>query len=132
MRYVLQYFYYGGCVYAALKKWARALHLLEICLSVPNQQTTSAIQVSFLILKTKYRRHDFLLAGGVAVCFYLKPPAKAGSKLLQCCAGGRLSEVQSGQYTVWSRLQDAVSHCHQRLPHCALPLETLHQPPPNS
>ena len=46
VRYVLQYYYYGGSLYAALRNFSRALHFFEICLSVPSQQTTSAIQVT--------------------------------------------------------------------------------------
>ena len=48
VRYVLQYYYYGGSLYAALRNFSRASHFFEICLSVPSQQTTSAIQVSLL------------------------------------------------------------------------------------
>ncbi|KAF5399041.1 COP9 signalosome complex subunit [Paragonimus heterotremus] len=32
----LLYFYYGGMIYAALKKWERALHFFELCLIVPS------------------------------------------------------------------------------------------------
>ena len=61
VKYVLQYFYYGGCIYAALKNFSRALHFLEMCLSVPNQQTTSAIQVwnnPFLEILVQYPSKD--------------------------------------------------------------------------
>ena len=61
MRYVLQYYYYGGSLYAALRNFSRALHFFEICLSVPSQQTTSAIQVT----EVKVKCPRFVLSTGV-------------------------------------------------------------------
>eukprot|EP00116_Pleurobrachia_bachei_P006233 sb/3466495/ len=45
VQHILQYFYYGGCIYSSLSNFPRALHFFEMCLSVPAQQT-SVIQVA--------------------------------------------------------------------------------------
>lgn len=41
----LQYFLYGGMIYLGLKKWEKALHLLELAIAAPASASVSQIMV---------------------------------------------------------------------------------------
>lgn len=41
----LQYFLYGGMIYLGLKKWEKALHLLELAIAAPTTSSVSQIMV---------------------------------------------------------------------------------------
>lgn len=41
----LQYFLYGGMIYLGLKKWDRALHLLELAIIAPCSASVSLIMI---------------------------------------------------------------------------------------
>lgn len=41
----LQYFLYGGMIYLGLKKWEKALHLLELAIAAPTTASVSLIMI---------------------------------------------------------------------------------------
>jgi len=49
--YLLLYYYYGGCIYSALKKFERALFFFEVCVTIP----TAAVSHIMLEAYKKYQ-----------------------------------------------------------------------------
>lgn len=47
VRYFLQYYYYGGMIYASLKKYERALFFFEVAITVPSQAVSMIVVESY-------------------------------------------------------------------------------------
>jgi len=58
-QYLLLYYYYGGCIYACLKRFSRALYMLEVCVTCP----TAAVSHIMLEAYKKYKLVGLLVHG---------------------------------------------------------------------
>jgi len=47
VKYFLQYYYYGGMIYASLKQFERALYFFEVAITVPSQAVSLIVVESF-------------------------------------------------------------------------------------
>jgi len=57
--YLLMFYYYGGCIYTALKKFERALYFFEVCVTCP----TAAVSHVMLEAYKKYQLVGLLVHG---------------------------------------------------------------------
>ena len=57
--YLLLYYYYGGCIYTALKQFERALFFFEVCITTP----TAAVSHIMLEAYKKYQLVGLLAHG---------------------------------------------------------------------
>lgn len=47
VKYFLQYYYYGGMLYASLKQWERSLYFFEIAITTPSMAISSIVLESY-------------------------------------------------------------------------------------
>jgi len=61
---ILMFFYYGGMVATAVKKFSRGLYMLEVCLTIPNEDQTKAISKITIEAYKKYILIWLIVYGG--------------------------------------------------------------------
>jgi len=105
--HLLLYYYYGGCIYAALKQFDRALYFLEICVTCP----TAAVSHVMLEAYKKYQLIGLLVHGDKPKAFkenlalpkytspivnkFLKPLCSAYNEIVTAYQGNNASELRS-------------------------------------
>ena len=105
--YLLLYYYYGGCIYAALKKFDRALFFFEVCVTTP----TAAVSHIMLEAYKKYQLVGLLVHGDKPKSFkdnfslpkftsplvgkFLKPLCSAYSELVSAYTANNQAELRA-------------------------------------
>ncbi|KAI5695119.1 COP9 signalosome complex subunit 3 [Diaphorina citri] len=98
-KYFLQYFYYGGMIYLALKNYERALYFFEVII------TTPALAVSHIMLEgyKKYLLIYLIVYGKApnlpknvsqAICRYIKPLSQPYLDLVSVYTNNNSTELQ--------------------------------------
>jgi len=104
--HLLLYYYYGGCIYTALKQFDRALYFLEICVTCP----TAAVSHIMLEAYKKYQLVGLLVHGDKPKAFkenlalpkytspivnkFLKPLCSAYSEIVTAYQSNNASELR--------------------------------------
>ena len=105
--YLLLYYYYGGCIYSALKKFDRALFFFEVCVTTP----TAAVSHIMLEAYKKYQLVGLLVHGDKPKTFkdnfslpkftsplvgkFLKPLCAAYSELVSAYTANNQTELRA-------------------------------------
>lgn len=105
--HLLLYYYYGGCIYTALKQFDRALYFLEICVTFP----TAAVSHIMLEAYKKYQLVGLLVHGDKPKAFkenlalpkytspivnkFLKPLCSAYNEVVSAYQGNNAGELRA-------------------------------------